>query len=207
MKSASEMSKKEVIDFLVKCGIWVKDSKIAKADLQRAKVALENMKDDTANIEHGQNPENVEKFDKPQDAVASTGDKEYQDFFSALRKMRWDEIKPEEAKEHWLKFFRAGAVADFYINTLEKMVEAGLEAKKSERESFKRMLEYSKQSKASSVIMTKEIPEGTVELIDGDHEWRIRLPDGTLKGIATKHLKIDQAKKYFIEMPVEKMHS
>jgi hypothetical protein len=129
MKPASKLSKKEVIDYLVKCGIWVKDSKIARADLDRAKVALENMKEDMANIEHGQNPENVEEFAKPQDAVAS------------------------------------------------------------------------------SVILTKQTPMGKVELIDGNHEWRIRLPDGTLKGIATKHLSIDKVKKYFDEMPVEKMYA
>ncbi len=72
MKSASEMSKNEVIDFLVKCGIWVKGGKIAKADLDRAKVALENMKDEATNLEHGQNPEDAEKFEKPQDAAASS---------------------------------------------------------------------------------------------------------------------------------------
>lgn len=113
------MNKQQVIDFLVKCGIWVKDGQIAKADVQRAKVALENMKKEAANVNHGQ---------------------------------------PVEAT-------------------------------------------------AVQEVAEKDTPSGKVVLIDGGDEWRIRLPDGSLKGMATKHLNIDQAKKYFHEMSVEKIHA
>ena len=33
---AKDMSEQEVIDFLVKCGMWVEDGKIAKSDVDKA---------------------------------------------------------------------------------------------------------------------------------------------------------------------------
>ena len=38
------MDKQQVIEFLEKAGIWVKDGKIAKADIAKAKIVLESMK-------------------------------------------------------------------------------------------------------------------------------------------------------------------
>lgn len=39
---AKDMSEQEVIDFLVKCGMWVENGKIAKSDVNKAVSLLQN---------------------------------------------------------------------------------------------------------------------------------------------------------------------
>lgn len=59
------MNKQQVIDFLIKAGIWVKDGKIAKADFDRAKklVGAKFKEQIPGGLSSGKNPK---EFDQKQ---------------------------------------------------------------------------------------------------------------------------------------------
>lgn len=68
--------------------------------------------------------------------------KQYEDFFKALGELRHDNISNDKdaLKDAYRAFIRGGSVPDFYLYTLELLLEVCKESEQERRDSLKTLL-------------------------------------------------------------------